>query len=69
MTVKLLKTGDNLPVMILEAELKMPLLLSFAAGCGGGGRLGRGLGLGGGLEGRGRDPEWYEDSGLESDPS
>lgn len=47
-----------LPVMILEAVLQRPFPLSFAAGCGGGGMLGRGRGFGAGLAGRGRDPEW-----------
>lgn len=45
--------------MILDAELQMPLPLSLAAGCGGGGMLGRTLGFGAGLEGRGRDPVAY----------
>lgn len=54
--------------MTLEAEPKMPFA-SFAAGCGGGGMLGRGRGLGAGLEGRGRDPEWWKECWLECGPS
>lgn len=44
--------------MIFEEELRRPFALSLAAGCGGGGMLGRGRGFGAGLEGRGSDPEW-----------
>lgn len=50
-----------LPVMILEAELHTPLVLSLG-GWGGGGTLGLGRGLGTG-RGRDKEEEWVESCG------